>query len=105
MERNIHLEKFVKSKIARLTAAVALTSGAVAIAPDESRDPVVGPVDSAKHLVLESPHSAYDQLVDIIDIHKAEAQNPPPVEVTLSSNNGWAFEVQSPDGVGEFVSG
>jgi hypothetical protein len=91
------IENFLKSKAVRITAAVALPLTAGAVAVHEDFNPVTDSVDSAKHLVLENPHKAYEQLVDIIpDVKVAEAQTPPCV---------WSFQVQSPDGSGTFVTG
>ncbi len=68
------------NRAARITAAVALTAaGAVAIEQTGAFDPIVQSADSASHLVIDFPHSAYDVLVDKIpDAEVAEAQTPQP---------------------------
>jgi len=98
------IENFVKSKVARVTAAVALTSAAGAVAVEKGYVPFAGFAESAKHLVLDNPHKAYDQLVDkLSNADEAEAQTPP-TKVSPSNMQGWAFKVTSPD-LAEFVTG
>ena len=104
MER-IRLENFVRSRVARATAAVVLTTAAGAVAVEKGNNPLADAADSASHLVLKtSPHKAYDQVVDkLTKAEEAEAAGT--IKVSPSNMNGWAGQVQSPDGSATFVTG
>lgn len=100
------VENFVKGKVARVTAAVALTSAAGAVAVEKGYVPFAGSADSANHLVIDAPHKAYEQLVDSLsNADEAEALTPPVEVKPPLPNNGWDKEVQSPDGSVTFVTG
>ncbi len=99
------IENILGGKAARLVAGVALTTAAGSVAVQEQYNPLDNAVDSAKHLVLEKPPETFQVLVNnLTDADEVEAVGTV-VEVSPSNMNGWAFQVQSPDGLGTFVTG
>src|SRR3989344_432953 len=64
--------------VARSLAAISITAAGVGAAEKSGAfDLLEGPVDSANHLVLDTPHKAYEKLIDKLPgAENAEAQAP-----------------------------
>jgi len=80
MERENRLGRFVERKrlnfVARSVATMSLAAGGiVAVEKTGVFDPLASSVDSANHLVLKTPHKAYEQLIEMLPgAENAEAQ-------------------------------
>jgi len=98
------LERFVRGRVARVTAAVVLTTTAGAVAVEKGHNPLADAADSASHLVLKtSPDKAYDQAVDkLTKAEEAEAAGS--IVVSPSNLQGWV-ENSANGGAINFVSG
>src|SRR3990167_10990256 len=79
MERDSRRDNFGKRNrlniIARSVAAISIaTAGAAVVEESDVLDPLAGSIESANHLVLKTPHKAYEQLIDeLLEVEKARA--------------------------------
>lgn len=94
MERENRLGRFVERKrlnfVARSVATMSLAAGGiVAVEKTGVFDPLASSVDSANHLVLKTPHKAYEQLIEMLPgAENAEAQTPNPDQYLGNQNQG-----------------